>query len=117
MQAKGQTEDNALFQSTLSQGERQSRIIIRRLHPLFQSTLSQGERRGYDYTCIGDPADFNPRSRKESDSHLPVQDSQASDFNPRSRKESDLEKPGMGAQTKPFQSTLSQGERRVRQLL
>ena len=56
---------------------------------------------------------FNPRSRKESDSPSCAACIIAPNFNPRSRKESDRSNARNFSQFRKFQSTLSQGERRL----
>ena len=55
------------FQSTLPQGERQKTAWKMPGNGIFQSTLPQGERRNCRRTLVH-PRDFNPRSRKGSDS-------------------------------------------------
>ena len=155
-QAKNRNvSDNMIFQSTLSQGERPQAELGRLLSVQFQSTLSQGERPvpsmtqqqfrdisihalarratkvhkdhvqkffisihalARRATCIGSShlryrKYFNPRSRKESDSHCKRASKREKDFNPRSRKESDLLWQNWREFNGEFQSTLSQGER------
>ena len=56
---------------------------------------------------------FNPRSRKESDLEFQTTLNIPSNFNPRSRKESDIVRRYIRQSNHLFQSTLSQGERRL----
>ena len=60
-------KNGVLFQSTLSQGERQVIRPLGRQIEIFQSTLSQGERLPPQCICAPEILHFNPRSRKESD--------------------------------------------------
>ena len=56
---------------------------------------------------------FNPRSRKESDASHRNITTACWNFNPRSRKESDARQTMNRLIQRSFQSTLSQGERRL----
>ena len=58
-----------LFQSTLPQGERLGEHAPHHISDLFQSTLPQGERQSW-ITWISWLWDFNPRSRKGSDTRV-----------------------------------------------
>ena len=67
----------------------------------FQSTLPQGERR-VEVIQVGRNKNFNPRSRKGSDSALVTFSPLASDFNPRSRKGSDFKICGVSGRQSNF---------------
>ena len=61
-------------------------------------------------------SNFNPRSRKESDAGAYEQYGTPTYFNPRSRKESDPVIVNLPIGPEGFQSTLSQGERRLHEI-
>ena len=77
---------------------------------LFQSTLPQGERRLQSGQCTH-TCNFNPRSRKGSDRGQRPTRSSSLYFNPRSRKGSDQFAERISNNVGQFQSTLPQGER------
>ena len=99
------------FQSTLSQGERQEYVSTEPAYRIFQSTLSQGER---PYGLIkekdNDIISIHALARRATYGVFSF-NSVPMDFNPRSRKESDSSKPLTFDNIIVFQSTLSQGER------
>ena len=63
---------------------------VTRARRKFQSTLPQGERLDPGQQATASMTDFNPRSRKGSDTSADITDYRPDDFNPRSRKGSDL---------------------------